>query len=109
VTVAAEYDGGDITDPNTKTSGTATRIIAVGCAKFLENDTAVQVGANFFTNCVDWLVKKNAVLDINPKTPEDYGVSLNPISFRTTVWCALLIFPGAALLAGIYTWFSRRK
>ena len=34
--------------------------------------------ANFFTNCLDWLVKKDAVLDIAPKKPQDYGVSLNP-------------------------------
>ena len=65
--------------------------------------------ANFFTNCLDWLVKKNAVLDISPKKPQEYGVSLNPISYRTVVWCAAFFIPGAALVLGIFTWFSRRK
>jgi ABC-type uncharacterized transport system involved in gliding motility auxiliary subunit len=107
--VAAQYDGGTTTDPKTKATVPATRIVVLGAAKFLENDQAEQVGANFFTNAVDWLVKKDAVLDINPKKPEEYGISLNPISFRTLAWCAGFFVPGAALLMGIGTWLSRRK
>jgi len=109
VTLAAEYDGGTTTDPVTKATLFATRIVAVGASKFLENDAADSVGANFFTNCLDWLVKKDAVLDISPKKPQEYGVSLNPISYRTVVWCAAFFIPGAALVLGIFTWFSRRK
>ena len=109
VTIAAEYDGGTTTDPATKATMFATRIVAVGASKFLENDAAEAVGANFFTNSLDWLVKKNAVLDIAPKKPQQYGVSLNPISYRTVVWCAAFFIPGAALALGIFTWFSRRR
>jgi ABC-type uncharacterized transport system involved in gliding motility auxiliary subunit len=108
-TIAAEYDGGTTTDPTTKATMFATRIVAVGAAKFLENDAADSVGANFFTNSLDWLVKKDAVLDISPKKPQQYGISLNPISYRTVVWCAAFFIPGAALALGIFTWFSRRK
>jgi len=109
VTIAAAYDGGATTDPSTKATMFATRIVAVGAAKFLENDSAEAMGANFFTNSVDWLVKKDAVLDIAPKKPQEYGVSLNAISYRTVVWCAAFFIPGAALVLGIGTWFSRRK
>ena len=109
MTIAAAYDGGNTTDPATKATMFATRIVAVGASKFLENDTVDTVGANFFTNSIDWLVKKNAVLDISPKKPQEYGISLNPISYRTVVWCAGVIFPGIALILGIATWFSRRK
>jgi ABC-type uncharacterized transport system involved in gliding motility auxiliary subunit len=109
ITIAAQYDGGMTTDPATKATMFATRVVAVGAAKFLENDTQDPVTANFFTNCVDWLVKKNAVLDIAPKKPLQYGVSLSPISYRTVVWCSGFFIPGAALVLGIATWFSRRK
>jgi ABC-type uncharacterized transport system involved in gliding motility auxiliary subunit len=109
LTVGAQYDGGTTTDPKTKATVPATRIVALGAAKFLENDAAESVGVNLFTNVVDWLVKKDAVLDINPKKPEEYGISLNPISFRTLAWCAGFFVPGAALLMGIGTWLSRRK
>jgi ABC-type uncharacterized transport system involved in gliding motility auxiliary subunit len=109
IIIAAEYDGGTTTDPVTKATVSATRIVAIGAAKFLENDTAETVAANFFTNSIDWLVKKDAVLDISPKKPQEYGVSLNPISYRTVVWSAAFFIPGAALALGIFTWFSRRK
>jgi len=109
VTIAAEYDGGTTTDPATKATLFATRVVAVGASKFLENDTADSVGGNFFTNSLDWLVKKDAVLDISPKKPQQYGVYLNPISYRTVVWCAAFFIPGAALALGIFTWFSRRR
>jgi ABC-type uncharacterized transport system involved in gliding motility auxiliary subunit len=109
VTVAAAYDGGTTTDPATKATMFATRVVAVGASKFLENDAVESVGANFFTNSLDWLVKKDAVLDIAPKKPQQYGVFLNPISYRTLFRCAAVIIPGAALLMGVFTWFSRRK
>jgi ABC-type uncharacterized transport system involved in gliding motility auxiliary subunit len=109
VTVAAAYDGGTTTDPATKATMFATRIVAVGSSKFLQNDTAESVGANFFTNSLDWLVKKDAVLDIAPKKPQQYGIALNPISYRTVVWTAAFFIPGLALALGIFTWFSRRK
>jgi len=109
LTIAAGYDGGKTTDPATKATMFATRIVAVGASKFLENDMFEEVGANFFTNSLDWLVKKDAVLDISPKKPQQYGVYLNPMSFRTVVWCSTFFIPGAALVLGIFTWFSRRK
>ena len=109
LTVAAVFDGGSVTDPTTKATGTGTRVVAVGCSNFLENDIADTVGINFFTNSLDWLVKKNAVLDIAPKKPQQYGVSLSPMQFRTVIWCALLWIPAIALVAGLITWFSRRK
>jgi ABC-type uncharacterized transport system involved in gliding motility auxiliary subunit len=109
VTVAAAYDGGTTTDPTTKATMYATRVVAVGSSNFLENDKATDVAANFFTNSIDWLVKKDAVLDISPKKPQQYGVSLNEISFRTVAWTAAFFMPGIALVLGIFTWFSRRK
>jgi ABC-type uncharacterized transport system involved in gliding motility auxiliary subunit len=109
LTIAALYDGGTVTDPVTKAPVSATRIVIVGSAHFLENDTAEAVGTNFFTNALDWLVKKDAVLDINPKRPMEYGVSLSPMQARTVTWTSLIFIPGLALALGIFTWFSRRK
>jgi hypothetical protein len=109
VTIAAVYDGGTITDPTSKATLPATRIVVIGSSKFLENDAEEAVGANFFANSLDWLVKKDAVLDISPKKPQEYGLSLSPIQHRTVVWISLIFIPGTALLLGIVTWFSRRK
>lgn len=109
LTIAAQYDGGEATDPKTKESGYATRIVAVGASKFVENDLIEQVGSNFFTNAVNWLVKKDAVLDIAPKKPTEYGVALSPMSYTALAWTAFAVIPGVALLLGILVWFSRRK
>jgi ABC-type uncharacterized transport system involved in gliding motility auxiliary subunit len=67
------------------------------------------VASNFFLNALDWLVKKNAVLDILSKQPQQYGVYLSPMQQRTVNWTAIFFVPGACLLAGIFTWISRRK
>ncbi len=109
LTIAAQYDGGPATDPKTKATMYATRIVAVGNSKMVENDAIEQVGANFFTNSVDWLVKKDAVLDIAPKKPTEYGITLNNISYNTLAWTSLGVFPGLALIVGFMVWFSRRK
>jgi ABC-type uncharacterized transport system involved in gliding motility auxiliary subunit len=109
VTVAAEYDGGMVTDPKTQALEPAARIVVVGSSKFVRNDVADTVGLNFFSNCVDWLVKKQAVLDISPKIPQQYGLSLSPMQARTVGWMALFFIPGAALILAVFTWLSRRK
>ena len=109
--IAAAFDAGDVTDPASKTQSPGTRIVLAGSAHFLENDTiqGETVGANFFINAVDWLVKKNATLDISPKQPQVYGVSLSPMSQRTVTWISLIFVPGVALALGLFAWFSRRK
>ncbi len=109
VTVAAVYDGGMITDPKTQALVPGARIVAVGSSKFLRNDVADTVGVNFFTNAVDWLVKKQAVLDISPKIPQQYGIAISPMQARTIQWTALIVIPGIALVLAIFTWLSRRK
>jgi ABC-type uncharacterized transport system involved in gliding motility auxiliary subunit len=109
VTVAAVYDGGTITDPKTQAIVPAARIVAIGSASFLQNASARPVGLNFFTNAVDWLVKKQAVLDIAPKIPQQYEMSLSPLQTNTVVWTALIVVPGIALVLALFTWLSRRK
>jgi len=109
VIIGAEYDAGTTTDPTSHATVPATRLVLVGSARFLENDTAESTGINFFTNCLDWLVKKDAVLDIAPKTPQEYGITLSPMQARTISWTALFFIPGLALVIGFFTWFSRRK
>ncbi|HUB68488.1 MAG TPA: GldG family protein [Candidatus Methylacidiphilales bacterium] len=115
VTISAVYDEGTVADPGAKGSVTGARVIAVGSSKFLENDivmaqgVADTVGSNFFTNCLDWLTKKDATLDIAPKVPQDYGIALSPMSGRTLFWVCVIFIPASALALGIFTWFSRRQ
>jgi ABC-type uncharacterized transport system involved in gliding motility auxiliary subunit len=109
--IAAAYDAGTVTDPKTKEQSNGTRLVVAGSSHFLENDTigGSPVAANFFINAVDWLAKKNATLDISPKQPQVYGVSLSPMSENTVMWTAFAFIPGAALALGLFAWFSRRK
>jgi ABC-type uncharacterized transport system involved in gliding motility auxiliary subunit len=109
VTVSAAYDGGMVTDPKTQALEPAARVIVMGSSKFVRNEVADSVGLNFFSNCVDWLVKKQAVLDISPKIPQQYGLSLSPMQARTVGWMSLFFVPGAALVLALFTWLSRRK
>jgi ABC-type uncharacterized transport system involved in gliding motility auxiliary subunit len=109
LSLAAQYDGGTMTDPTTKATVNATRIVALGSSSFLENGMVGQVSVNFFTNAVDWMVKQNAVLDIAPKKADQYGIALSPMQFRTVIWTALIIVPGIAIILGITAWLARRK
>jgi ABC-type uncharacterized transport system involved in gliding motility auxiliary subunit len=109
LTIAAVYDGGTTTDPKTQAMVPATRLVLVGSSTFLQNSVADAVGVNFFTNSLDWLVKKEAVLDIAPKIPQEYGLALSPLQANTVFWTALIVVPGIALILAVFTWISRRK
>ena len=110
LTIAAAYDGGtDDRSRRPRRTMFATRIVAVGASKFLENDSR-RAGRRQFLHQLPRLAReKGRRARHRPEEAAAYGVSLYPMSYRTVVWTAAFFIPGAALALGIFTWFSRRK
>jgi ABC-type uncharacterized transport system involved in gliding motility auxiliary subunit len=109
LTVGAVFDGGTITDPKTQAIVPGARIVLWGSSTLVQNAVDDPIGVNLFSNSVDWLVKKDAVLDIAPKIPQEYGLFLTPMQANTVQWTALIVVPGIALVLALFTWLSRRK
>ena len=105
--VSAVYDGGDISADGVSVPGTKWMI--VGASGFVTNRNLDSVGVDFFTNSLNWMLKKDVAIGIGPKSPLEYGLKVSPLQSRTITWLVWMVLPGAALTAGIMVWYSRRK
>lgn len=105
--VAAVYDGGDIAADGVSVPG--TKWIIMGSSGFVTNRSLDSVGVDLFTNCLNWMLKKDATIGIGPKSPTEYALKVSPLQSRTITWLVWMILPGAALTTGIMVWYSRRK
>jgi ABC-type uncharacterized transport system len=105
--VAALYDGGLL--PGEGVSVTDARLMVMGSSYFLSNLDLSGVGVDFFTNTLNWMLQKDVAVGINPKFPAEYSLNVSPLQLRTINTLAMTLLPGAALCAGLFVWYSRRK
>jgi ABC-type uncharacterized transport system involved in gliding motility auxiliary subunit len=106
LTLAALYDAGGIQG---EASVPSTRILVIGSSSFLTNGNIDALGVDFLTNALNWMVKKDVAIGINPKAPMEYPIRLTPLETRTIVIFALGLVPGVAFLLAGLVWIRRRK
>lgn len=105
--LAAVYDGGDI--PNEGVSVAGTRFMVVGGSLFLANQNLDGVGVDFFSNSLNWMLKKEIAIGISPKVPQEYALNLSEPQLRTMYGLSMGAIPLVALVMGLFVWYSRRK
>jgi ABC-type uncharacterized transport system involved in gliding motility auxiliary subunit len=99
--VAAEPEGKD---------AKPWRIVAFGDSDFLTNASIENLGnLTLGLNAINWLAKREAVLGIPPREPEQVQLFLSAAQMRTVTLVSLLGLPGAAVLLGVAVWWRRRR
>lgn len=113
LTLAAVYDENFVPGGVQQVAGgtPGTKIVLFGAPTIVANRMIAQspIPANVFVNALDWMVKANPVLGIEPKAPQDYQLSVSPLTSRTLLVISMLVIPGIFLGMGVLTWLSRRK
>lgn len=107
LTVVAVYDGGEVPGEGVNVAG--TRLVVVGSSLFMINRYLEGTSVDFITNALNWMTKKETVLGINPKIPQEYSLNLSPLQTRSVTGMALLVVPGVWLVIGILIWYRRRR
>jgi ABC-type uncharacterized transport system involved in gliding motility auxiliary subunit len=107
LTAVALYDGGEV--PGEGVNVVGTRLVAIGSSAFLANRNMDGTGIDFITNLLNWMTKKETVLGISPKVPQEYAINLSPMQLQSVTVVALLIIPGVALIVGVLVWYRRRR
>jgi ABC-type uncharacterized transport system involved in gliding motility auxiliary subunit len=86
------------------------RIAAFGNSLFLTSGQISNAGnLNLGLNAVNWLVKRDEVLGIAPRQPEQVQLFLNASQMRWITVLTLLVMPGAAIVLGVAVWWRRRR
>jgi ABC-type uncharacterized transport system involved in gliding motility auxiliary subunit len=121
-TVSAEgtqvqYDEGvDILGPlNMAVAGenatTKGRVVVMGNSYFARGQNFDQYGnGNFFINSVDWAAEQENLIQFTPRsTTERTFVTPNNIGRLMIFLGSICILPGLILVAGLATWWARRR
>lgn len=107
LSVVALYDGGEV--PGEAVNITGTRLLVIGSSLFIANRYLEGTSVDFITNALNWMTKKETVIGITPKIPQEYSLNLSPLQTRSVTLMALLVIPGACLVVGILIWYRRRR
>jgi len=86
------------------------RLVVAGDSLFLGN-SAIEAGANrdFASLAVNWLLEREHLLAIAPRTVTEYRIDLNRAEMTSVTWLLLLVLPGGTLGLGLLWWRRQMK
>ena len=86
------------------------RLVVAGDSLFLGN-SAIEAGANrdFASLAVNWLLEREHLLAIAPRTVTEYRIELSPTEMTSVTWLLLLVLPGGTLGLGLLWWRRQMK
>ena len=95
---------------NPEANGNGLRMVVVGDSDFASNGQLQSVpNATFLANSLNWLVDRETLVGIPPKTPEQVRLSLTRGELTKITWLVLGGLPGLALALGIAVYMRRRR
>lgn len=87
-----------------------TRLLVIGDSDFARNGQIRNASnAVLVANAFNWLVEREALVGIPPKTPEQTKLNLTAAQLRTITWLVMVILPGLAIAAGVAMHLRRRR
>jgi ABC-type uncharacterized transport system involved in gliding motility auxiliary subunit len=102
-------DGAVVAEPESEASP-ETRLVVVGDSDFASNSQIRQTSnAVLAANALNWLVERDALVGIPPKTPEQTKLTLSASQLSTITWLILVILPGLAIATGVAVHLRRRR
>ena len=104
--IAASVQKGAVADQRVQTN--AARLIVVGNSHFVENDAISEQSANFYVGGVNWLLERDALIGIAPKTIHRFSLGIPEDEIRSLFGVMVLGIPGLCALLGVVVWWRRR-
>jgi ABC-type uncharacterized transport system involved in gliding motility auxiliary subunit len=91
-------------------TGKKARLLVVGDADFASS-SGIANAANLYlvTSAVNWLLERESLISIPPKSTEQVAVTLSRSELSRITLFVLLVLPAAAIGLGIAVWLKRRR
>lgn len=89
-----------------------TRMLVVGDSDFVSNAAlrdGVGANADFLLNALNWLVDRDAMLEISPKAPIDLKLDMDRQQAKAALLIMVAGIPLLAAVAGLVVWLVRRR
>ena len=85
------------------------RMVVVGTSSFVDNASLSGGNLDFFMNSLDWLLKREQLIAVSPKLPQEFRLDMTPNQARGVYALAIGGMPLAVALLGLAVWARRRK
>jgi ABC-type uncharacterized transport system involved in gliding motility auxiliary subunit len=85
------------------------RMVVYGSSSFVGNGNMKGGNVDLFMNSLNWLVKRQHLIGIAPKTPREFSLTLDAFQLRSIVFSQVIVIPGAIAVLGFLVWMRRRK
>jgi ABC-type uncharacterized transport system involved in gliding motility auxiliary subunit len=86
-----------------------TRLMVVGTSSFVDNGDLAGGNRDFFMNALNWLLKREQLLAVGPKVPEEFRLDMSVEEMRAVYALVIVVMPLAVGLIGLFVWTRRRK
>jgi ABC-type uncharacterized transport system involved in gliding motility auxiliary subunit len=86
-----------------------TRAVVVGCSSFVDNHGITGGNVDFFMNAMNWLLQREQLVAVGPKTPEEFRLSMSLAQVRTVYALVIGGLPLAVAAIGMIVWTRRRR
>lgn len=106
VYVACSVEKGAILDEKLRVD--SCRMVVVGNATLLDQQTQLEVNRNFVAGALNWIINRQNLAGIPPKQKRSYRVQLTERQHELLFWIATIALPGCVLGLGMIVWASRR-
>jgi hypothetical protein len=109
LTLAAAVEKGALADARVKVE--TSRLIAVGNAGWLTDEglRQAEVGVDFAMNSLNWLLNREQLIGIPPKTKEPVRLDLNESKLSKLAFTVIVLIPGIVAALGFGVWLVRRS
>ncbi|MBI4023503.1 MAG: GldG family protein [Verrucomicrobia bacterium] len=85
------------------------RMVVFGSSGFIRNGSITGGNLDLFMNALNWLLKRQQLLGIAPKTPQEFSLSLTSFQQRAIFITEVIVIPSFAAVIGFLVWLKRRK
>lgn len=85
------------------------RLVVFGSSRFARNDSLTGGNADLFMNAVNWLLKRQQLLGIAAKAPQEFSLNLDAFQRRGIFITMVVGIPAAVAAIGFVVWVRRRK
>ena len=108
ITIGVSIEKGGSVDERVRVN--SSRMVVVSNATFIQDDalTQDQQGIDFISGCANWLLSREKLIGIAPKTTKTLTFSLTEDSLRTVRWIILVLLPLFPAVIGTAVWWQRR-
>ncbi|MCG3146701.1 MAG: hypothetical protein PCFJNLEI_00135 [Verrucomicrobiae bacterium] len=107
LSVAVAVETGQPRDVNVDLG--VTRMIVVGTAAVVDNSSLTAGNLDFFMSGLNWLLKREQLLAVSPKLPEEFRLTMTPNETTAVYYLTTFGLPFAIGVLGLTVWLRRRK